>query len=59
MYSRKELKLAILSEDFNDLEILKMFLNTEIEKEEDITDILGFLKIHRPLVLKEVKKKIH
>jgi len=59
MYSRKELKLAILSEDFNDLEILKMFLNTEIEKEEDITDILGFLKIHRPLVLREAKKKIH
>jgi hypothetical protein len=58
-HSKKELKLAILSEDFKDSDILKIFLDTEVEKEDDITDIFGFLETHRPLVLKELKKKIH
>jgi len=58
-YSKKELKLAILSENFSDSDVLKMFLNTEIEKEDDINDIFGFFKIHRPQALEEIKKTIH
>lgn len=49
-----EFKLAVLSEKFSDEEIYKMFLNTVIEQEEDILEIVAFLECHLPEVLRKI-----
>ena len=48
-------KLAVLSiDEFSDLEIEKLFLNLEVNSEEDIHEAIGILQIHRPQVIEHL-----
>lgn len=47
-------KLAVLSGEFTDEEIKKLFLDVEIPGEADIREVVGVLERHRPNVLRDL-----
>ena len=48
-------KLAVLGlDEFSDLEIEKLFLNLEVNSEEDIREAVGILQVHRPQVIEHL-----
>ena len=53
--SIERFKLAVLDlDEFSDLEIEKLFLNLEVNSENDIREAIGILQVHRPQVIEHL-----
>lgn len=55
---KDRLKLAILSSEFLDAEVERLFLDCEVESLEDIEEVTGALARHRPSVVKKLEKTL-
>jgi len=57
MTQLERLKLAAVSSEFSDQEVEQIFLNLQINNEDDITGAINILDKHRPKVIKSIVEK--
>ena len=52
----KEFKLLVISPEFTDTEVKKVFESLEISSEDEIKEAIGILRKYRPRVADQLKK---
>ncbi len=57
-YAVLEFKLMVISDNFSDQEVEEAFLDTVIETETDIIEVLGILSRERPELYEKIKSRI-